>query len=404
MVAGRPYYQAYPADFFTATQGWDLDMKGPYRLIIDLLNERDRPIPDDPKFVAGVLGCSVQRWRKVRQYLLDHGKLVSSPDGLHLTNPRFERERAERAEKLTAAQQAGRAGGLKSAALRASQQEMDFDPDDPPPEPDSRARTPARHARTEKHKNGEKIEKLSQNFSKSSSSHSQLPKEKPHEFNGSIQPPPQAPYARDSSETKEEDSTQPNSSTAPYARAREGGRLDDADLMTLYEAVCDAAGVAFVQPGAIDRAMTQVEKWRDAGIDFEEVVVPAITQTVLSSDDPTRTLARFNAKVLHEHARRKAAAKKGETYRPPQVPKLNPDGEDPSFLPLRTDLLEVLGPDTYSLTLNPIRLEDVGQCHGDRRPIRLVGPDHAIRSVKDAGELQQTFKRIALKHGFTDLW
>src|SRR6185369_5154112 len=115
MVAGRPYYHAYPADFFMATQGWDLETKGAYRLIIDLLNDRDRPVPDDPKFIAGVIGCSIQKWRKIRETLLVSGKLMHTEDGLHLTNPRFEREHAARSESRTAAQMNGHLGGLERA-------------------------------------------------------------------------------------------------------------------------------------------------------------------------------------------------------------------------------------------------------------------------------------------------
>lgn len=99
MVAGRPFYHAYPADFLMATQGWDLETKGAYRLIIDVLNDRDRPVPDEPKFIAGILGCSIQRWRKLREFLLDQGKLMLTEDGMHLTNPRFEREHMSRAEQ-----------------------------------------------------------------------------------------------------------------------------------------------------------------------------------------------------------------------------------------------------------------------------------------------------------------
>lgn len=397
MVAGRPWYHAYPADFFTATQGWDLDMKGPYRLLIDLLNERDRPIPDDPKFIAGILGCSVQRWKKVRLYLLEQGKLIPTPDGQHLTNPRFEREHEEREEKRLASAEYGRQGGRISAARRAGQSEFDLDDD---------SRVPARDAhtaRTEQPKSRKKIAKESRKSSKSSPSHSQLSNGKSPKINETPQAPPQAPCARESPETRVKDSTHPNG----VFDSREPGRLGNADLKDLYDAVCEAAGVCFVQPVAIDRAMTQVERWVDAGVDFDEVVIPTIRAEVLTTDEPTRTLGRFNAKVLHQHAKRKAAEAKGTRFEPPPLPQLSPDGEDPAFLPLRTDLLETIGASAYCLVFNHVRFEDKGRCQGDKRPLGIseasIRGGHCVEELRH-GRWSPLLRTHAAKYGFTDVW
>lgn len=394
MVAGRPWYHAYPADFFTATQGWDIDLKGPYRLLIDLLNERDRPFPDDPKFVAGILGCSVQRWKKVRAFLLEQGKLIPTEDGEHLTNPRFEREHEERLEKRTAAQMNGHLGGLERAR-RAGQTDLDFDAD-------SHVHARVTHtARTERtgtsKKNAKKIEKSSEK----PSSHSQLlgheTTENPEKSQGSA-----SLRARARDQSPEGDSTQPN-----RVCDSRGGRLADADLKTLYDTVCEVAGVSFVQPSAIDRAMTQIEKWKDAGVDFDEVAIPAIRSVVLESDEPTRTLGRFNARVMHQHARRLAAEAKGQSYTPPALPVLNPDGEDPSLLPLRTDLLETLGAQQYCIALNRVILEDVGHCRDDSRPIRVrpngAGGDQSAEALRH-GRWAALLRGHAAKYGFTEVW
>jgi uncharacterized protein YdaU (DUF1376 family) len=73
---GLPYYKAYPRDFLDATISWPLDLKGAYRIVIDLIYYRGGDLPDDPRYIAGQLGCSVRAWNGYRQKLLDLGKLT----------------------------------------------------------------------------------------------------------------------------------------------------------------------------------------------------------------------------------------------------------------------------------------------------------------------------------------
>jgi hypothetical protein len=197
---------------------------------------------------------------------------------------------------------------------------------------------------------------------------------------------------------KEEESSHPTTSTETRA-----GRLGNADLKVLFDTVCAESGFNPTQPAAIDRAMTQIEKWRDAHIDFDDVILPAIRAEVLTSPDPTRTLGRFDKRIRHEHARAKAAEKKSEQYVPPQVPKLNPDGEDPVFLPLRTDLLEALGERSYCTSLNKIRFKDDGECQGDRHPLKIEGPDYLLEPVR-RGQLAKLILDRARNYGFTEIW
>jgi hypothetical protein len=286
----------------------------------------------------------------------------------------------------------GRAGGLESAARRAGQTELDLDPQ--PPER-ARARTRLRSDS----KSTEKSPKIDQHSANSSARSLSSPATKTKRNQRSDSTPPSSPVrARQSPELREEeDSTHPNSESD----SREG-RLANADLKTLYDEVCAAAGICLVQPGAIDRAMTQVEKWRDLGCDFDDVVLPAIRVVVLSTDEPTRTLARFNARVLHEHAKRKAAARKGESYEPPQIPHLSPEGEDPQFFALRTELLDRVGPSLFCLAFNGVTFEDVTDSPNGR-PLRILGPDFRRESLRggDWGRILASTARIM---GFTEIW
>lgn len=401
MPRGRHWYQREPAAFIMATRGFDLEVVGAYSLIIDHLNDRDRPLPNDDKFMAGLLHCSTQRWRKIRAELIAEDKIFITADD-YISNPRFDREQGEREEARLRSVEHGRTGGLISAARRAGQSELPMDEQAQP-----RTRTRARHARTEQPRKSNKVAKdqpeLSQKIANSSARSLPEPTEPPKETQPlSSSPPSSSVRARQLESEKEGDSSQPNGVTDSRDEP-----LDGRDLHTLYVACLTAAGVvgsrAFSQPEQIDRAMTQVDRWREAGVSFDSVVVPTIRQMVLTSDGPTRTLGRFNAEVLHQHAKREAATKNGKPYRPPEIPRLSPDTEDPAFLPLRTALLEALGPDVFALMFNRVILIDPGECQGDKRPLKVDGPEQAHEMIVH-GTNSRAVKRIAQAHGFTDIW
>lgn len=72
---GLPYYKAYPRDFFEGTIGMPLEFKGPYRLVIDMIYMQGGKLPDDARYISGLLGCSVKLWNKVRAHLIEAGKI-----------------------------------------------------------------------------------------------------------------------------------------------------------------------------------------------------------------------------------------------------------------------------------------------------------------------------------------
>lgn len=192
----------------------------------------------------------------------------------------------------------------------------------------------------------------------------------------------------------------PSDASPPCADAREAP-----DLKRLHAAVCDAAGYFTVDPAAIDASMAQVRRWVDRGLDFDNVVLPAIRSVVANSSpsDRTRTLGRFRHAIAREEAKAAEARSNGRAHVPTASPILEPEGEDERFRPIRAALLERLGPHAYTHLLNPVRIEAVPMEFGDeRQPLRFTGPDHAVRSIADnhAGVV----KAVAKPHGFTDLW
>lgn len=82
----RPWYKRYPADFIAGTLEMSLEEKGAYSMVLDLIYDRGRPIPDDPQWIARVCGCSTRKWNTIRARLIEMGK-INSEDGF-ITNGR----------------------------------------------------------------------------------------------------------------------------------------------------------------------------------------------------------------------------------------------------------------------------------------------------------------------------
>lgn len=87
---GLPYYKAYPRDFFEGTIGLDFEAKAAYRLLLDLIYMHGGRLLDDPRFIAGNLGCSVKKWNGLRSAVLGTGKIILSNG--YLGNLRADKE------------------------------------------------------------------------------------------------------------------------------------------------------------------------------------------------------------------------------------------------------------------------------------------------------------------------
>lgn len=72
---GLPYYKAYPRDFIEGTIGMDFETKAAYRLVLDLIYMQGGNLPDDARYISGLLGCSVKKWNLLRETLVDAGKI-----------------------------------------------------------------------------------------------------------------------------------------------------------------------------------------------------------------------------------------------------------------------------------------------------------------------------------------
>lgn len=112
-MSGQPWYKRYGADFVHGTLGLTLEEKGAYSLCLDLIYDRGGPIPDDPRWLAGVCGVSVRKWNSLRESLIASGKLVVR--GAALSNERAEIEIENAAKTSRKLAENGAKGGSKRA-------------------------------------------------------------------------------------------------------------------------------------------------------------------------------------------------------------------------------------------------------------------------------------------------
>ncbi len=113
---GLPYYKAYPRDFIEGTIGMPFETKCAYRVVLDLIYMQGGNLPDDARYISGLLGCSIRKWKSIREALISSGKLVVS--GEFLTNYRAVSE-LETLSKLQDKQAENRSRPNKNKDLRS---------------------------------------------------------------------------------------------------------------------------------------------------------------------------------------------------------------------------------------------------------------------------------------------
>jgi uncharacterized protein YdaU (DUF1376 family) len=102
-------------DWMGGTLGMSCEHEGAYCRFLNRLYQRGKPLPDDDRFMATVMGLSIRVWRRLRDVLVEAGKIIARAGCL--TNSRFEKERLKQAERLRNAAAAARARWSNPASL-----------------------------------------------------------------------------------------------------------------------------------------------------------------------------------------------------------------------------------------------------------------------------------------------
>lgn len=91
-----PYYKRYPRDLLEGAAGMGFELKTAYALVLDLIYLHHGRCPDDARYVAGQLECSVRMWTSIRQRLIDKGKIFIDGDRFGNSRANFELENLSR--------------------------------------------------------------------------------------------------------------------------------------------------------------------------------------------------------------------------------------------------------------------------------------------------------------------
>lgn len=113
---GLPYYKAYPRDFIEGTVGMSFELKGAYRLVLDLIYMQGGNLPDDERYISGLLGCTIRKWKSLRSELVSGGKV--QVNGEFLTNERAVSE-LKTLRKLTEKQSENRSNPNKNKVIKS---------------------------------------------------------------------------------------------------------------------------------------------------------------------------------------------------------------------------------------------------------------------------------------------
>jgi uncharacterized protein YdaU (DUF1376 family) len=90
------YAQWHVGDYITGTMGMQLEAEGAYIRFLMRLYQRGKPLPDNDRFMSDCMCLSIRVWRRIKDLLVQMGKIIVRSGGL--TNARFEKEREKRAE------------------------------------------------------------------------------------------------------------------------------------------------------------------------------------------------------------------------------------------------------------------------------------------------------------------
>ena len=109
MTREMPWYKRYPADFIAGVSGMDAEEIGIYAVVLDLLYDRGKPIPNDPRWLGSMINRSTRKAGRLIASLIERDKLFELDDCL--SNMRAEIEMAKALKARNRHMEAGSKGG-----------------------------------------------------------------------------------------------------------------------------------------------------------------------------------------------------------------------------------------------------------------------------------------------------
>ena len=90
-MSRTPWHKHYHQDALLGMASLSVELRGVYYTLLDLMYDRKGPLAESDQMMAARMCCSVKKWQKYREALLDAGKIHLDSDG-RITNNRFENE------------------------------------------------------------------------------------------------------------------------------------------------------------------------------------------------------------------------------------------------------------------------------------------------------------------------
>lgn len=113
-MSRQPWHKRFHSDALTGYQALDLEERGAYTTLLDLMYDRGEALQITDRLLAGYLNVSVRKAVAVVGQLIAKGKILRLPDG-RLTNPRFEKERENALKTARELAENGSKGGRKQS-------------------------------------------------------------------------------------------------------------------------------------------------------------------------------------------------------------------------------------------------------------------------------------------------
>lgn len=106
-----------------------LEERGAYNTVLDLIYQRAGAVPDEERWLAGWMGCSVKKWRLLRAALIVKGKLTTCDHNGQpgLMNDRAALELQSASTRRRVAAESGAKGGRKTAQANTKANENNTD-------------------------------------------------------------------------------------------------------------------------------------------------------------------------------------------------------------------------------------------------------------------------------------
>lgn len=113
-MSARPFHKRYHSDALAGFMSLSLEERGAFQTLLDLIYDRQGPILDNERLLAGYMGVSIRKWRSLRADLLAKGKIFLTEDGM-IHNSRAEKEIENDAKTSRKHAENGLKGGRKKS-------------------------------------------------------------------------------------------------------------------------------------------------------------------------------------------------------------------------------------------------------------------------------------------------